>query len=138
MTASLLGKQPRSTLLSVAVFVFVVHLLITFLMWLGSPESDVETTGLAAMALLFPLYFLQTYIDFSSDTLAAVAVIFLWLFSALVWSVLVAGLVAALERLRIKSSNQALQPTALWRCASMSILTNIFSVGAKPRSQSGG
>src|SRR3954468_16966755 len=112
MTASLLGKQPRSTFISDAVFVFGCHLLITFLMWRGSPESDVETTGLAAMALLFPLYFLQTYIDFSSDTLTAVAVIFLWLFSALVWSVLVAGLVAALERLRIKSSNQALQPTA--------------------------
>jgi hypothetical protein len=112
MTASLLGKQPRPTFLSLAVFVFVVHLLITFLMWLGSPESDVETTGLVAMALLFPLYFLQTYVDFSSDTLAAVAVIFFWPFSALVWSVLVAGLVATLQRLRIKSSNQTLQPTA--------------------------
>jgi len=112
MTASLLGKQPRSTFLSVAAFVFVVHLLITFLIWLGAAESDVETTGLAAMALVFPLYFLQTYVDFSSDKLAAVVVIFLWLFSALVWSVLVAGLVAALQRLRIKSSNQELQPTA--------------------------
>jgi hypothetical protein len=36
------------------------------------------------------------------------------------------------------SSNQSLQPTALWRCASMSILISLFSVGAQPRSQSGG
>ena len=36
------------------------------------------------------------------------------------------------------SSNQSLQPTALWRCASMSILISVFSVGAQPRSQSGG
>ena len=35
-------------------------------------------------------------------------------------------------------SNQPLQPTALWRCASMSILISLFSVGAQPRSQSGG
>ena len=37
-----------------------------------------------------------------------------------------------------KSSNKSLQPTALWRCESMSILISIFSVGATPRSQSGG
>lgn len=36
------------------------------------------------------------------------------------------------------ASNQALQPTALWRCASMSILISLFLVGAQPRSQSGG
>jgi hypothetical protein len=36
------------------------------------------------------------------------------------------------------SSNQSLQPTALWRCVSMSSLISIFSVGAQPRSQSGG
>jgi hypothetical protein len=35
-------------------------------------------------------------------------------------------------------SNQAVQPTALWRCASMSILASVFSVVAQPRSQSGG
>jgi hypothetical protein len=34
--------------------------------------------------------------------------------------------------------NQSLQPTALWRCASMSILIRLFSVEAQPRSQSGG
>jgi hypothetical protein len=37
-----------------------------------------------------------------------------------------------------KSSNQPLQPTALWRCAPMSLLVSVFSVGAIPRSQSGG
>jgi hypothetical protein len=37
-----------------------------------------------------------------------------------------------------KRPNQSLQPTALWRCASMSILTSIFSVEAKPRFPSGG
>jgi hypothetical protein len=36
------------------------------------------------------------------------------------------------------SSNQSLQPTALWRCASMSILISISSGVAHPRSQSGG
>src|ERR1700730_16699641 len=35
-------------------------------------------------------------------------------------------------------SNQSLQPTALWRCASMSILISVFSIAAQPRSQSGG
>jgi hypothetical protein len=34
--------------------------------------------------------------------------------------------------------NQSLQPTALWRCASMSILISVFPVGATLRSQSGG
>ena len=36
------------------------------------------------------------------------------------------------------TSNQSLQPTALWRCVSMSILISVFSVGVRPRSQSGG
>jgi hypothetical protein len=36
------------------------------------------------------------------------------------------------------SSNQSLQPTALWRCASMSILISISPGVAHPRSQSGG
>ncbi len=37
-----------------------------------------------------------------------------------------------------KASNQSLQPTALWRCASMSILITVSSTVAQPRSQSGG
>src|SRR4029077_2887012 len=37
-----------------------------------------------------------------------------------------------------QASNQLLQPTALWRCAWMSILISVFSTVAKPRSQSGG
>lgn len=36
------------------------------------------------------------------------------------------------------ASNKSLQPTALWRCASMPILISLSSVGARPRSQSGG
>ena len=36
------------------------------------------------------------------------------------------------------SSNQTLEPTALWRCASMPILISVASAGAEPRSQSGG
>ena len=36
------------------------------------------------------------------------------------------------------SYNQPLQPTALWRCASMSILISVFSTVAQPRFQSGG
>src|SRR6266498_4161279 len=36
------------------------------------------------------------------------------------------------------ASNQSLQPTALWRCAWMSILISAFSTVAQPRSQSGG
>jgi hypothetical protein len=39
---------------------------------------------------------------------------------------------------RPKSSNKSLQPTALWRCASMSILITLSSTIAQPRSQSGG
>src|SRR5207244_8890040 len=34
--------------------------------------------------------------------------------------------------------NQSLQPTALWRCASMSILISVSSTVAQPRCQSGG
>jgi len=37
-----------------------------------------------------------------------------------------------------RTSNQSLQPTALWRCASMSILISVFSTVAQPRSRSGG
>jgi hypothetical protein len=36
------------------------------------------------------------------------------------------------------TSNQALQPTVLWRCAAMSILISVVSVVAQPRFQSGG
>ena len=36
------------------------------------------------------------------------------------------------------SSNQSLQPTALWRCASMSTLISLPSTIAQPRFQSGG
>jgi hypothetical protein len=32
-------------------------------------------------------------------------------------------------------SNQSLQPTAPWRCASMSILISVFSTVAQPRSR---
>jgi hypothetical protein len=35
-------------------------------------------------------------------------------------------------------SNQALQPTALWRCASVSTLISVFSTVAQPPSRSGG
>ena len=38
------------------------------------------------------------------------------------------------EELRINRSNQTLQPTALSRCASMSILISVFSTAAQPRS----
>ena len=38
----------------------------------------------------------------------------------------------------LKRSSQSLQPTALWRCASMSMLISVFSIVAQPRSQSGG
>src|SRR6266545_2006078 len=33
-----------------------------------------------------------------------------------------------------KSSNQSLEPTALWRCASKPILISVVSTGAQPRS----
>jgi hypothetical protein len=36
------------------------------------------------------------------------------------------------------TSNKSLQPTALWRCASISILINMSSAVVKPRCQSGG
>jgi hypothetical protein len=36
------------------------------------------------------------------------------------------------------SPNKSLQPTALWRCASMSILISVFLTVAQPRSLSGG
>ena len=36
------------------------------------------------------------------------------------------------------ASNKTLQPTALGRCASVSILITVFSTAAQPRSQSGG
>ncbi len=43
-----------------------------------------------------------------------------------------------LRRSDTKRSNQTLQPTALWRCASISILISVSSTGAQPRSPSGG
>jgi hypothetical protein len=38
----------------------------------------------------------------------------------------------------LKRSNQSLQPTAPWRCVSMSILISVFSIVAQSRSRSGG
>ena len=49
-----------------------------------------------------------------------------------------ASLAAFLEARRPKGSNKALQPTALWRCASMSNLISVSPTVAQPRSQSGG
>ena len=40
--------------------------------------------------------------------------------------------------MRAKPFNQSLQPTALWRCASMLILISVLLVGAQPRYRSGG
>src|SRR5205823_2227253 len=37
-----------------------------------------------------------------------------------------------------RGPNQSLQPTALWRCASMSTLITVFSTVAQPRCPSGG
>jgi hypothetical protein len=45
--------------------------------------------------------------------------------------------VTSIRRLH-DTSNQSLQPTALWRCVSMSNLINVFSIVAQPRFQSGG
>ena len=42
------------------------------------------------------------------------------------------------ESNRFAPSNKSLQPTALWRCASMPILTSVFLTGAQPRFRSGG
>jgi len=46
--------------------------------------------------------------------------------------------IARLEIADDNASNQSLQPTALWRCASMSILISVSSTVAQPRPQSGG
>jgi hypothetical protein len=48
------------------------------------------------------------------------------------------GSVISTEYGKRNSSNRSLQPTALWRCASMSTLIRVFSTVAQPRSQSGG
>ena len=37
------------------------------------------------------------------------------------------------ESNRFAPSNKSLQPIGLWRCASMPILTSVFSTGAQPR-----
>ncbi len=42
------------------------------------------------------------------------------------------------ESNRFAPSNKSLQPTALWRCASISILISVRLTVAEPRSQSGG
>jgi hypothetical protein len=42
------------------------------------------------------------------------------------------------ERFERKPSNQPLQPTARWRCASISILISALSTVAEPRARSGG
>ena len=41
-------------------------------------------------------------------------------------------------RLCLGMTNKALQPIALWRCASSSILITVSSTAAQPRFQSGG
>jgi hypothetical protein len=46
--------------------------------------------------------------------------------------------ITSLHMLTAIASNQSLRPTALSRCASMSILISVFSTGAQPRSRSGG
>jgi len=56
----------------------------------------------------------------------------------LLWSLIVLFSVLHAARVHAFASNQPLQPTALWRCASMSILISVSSVGATPRCQSGG
>ena len=51
------------------------------------------------------------------------------------------GQVYTFRRATLKSasaSNQSLEPTALWRCVSASILISLFSTVAQPRSRSGG
>ena len=47
-------------------------------------------------------------------------------------------IIAHLSFVSTATSNQPMQPTALWRCAFMSILISVISVGAQPRSRSGG
>ena len=42
------------------------------------------------------------------------------------------------ESNRFAPSNKSLQPTALWRYASMPILISVFLTGAQPRFRSGG
>jgi hypothetical protein len=55
-------------------------------------------------------------------------------------SLKVCGFTLKMERIHgtPEASNKALQPTALWRCASISVLISVFSTVAQPRSQSGG
>ena len=113
MTTPIVETLRKPTFLSVAGFVFFAHLVLTFLLWLGSGDGELSGTAeLAAKALLFPGYLLSPYIDFSSDALAFSCAIACWLLSAVLWSAVIAGLVMACQRLHTKSSNQALQPTA--------------------------
>ena len=56
----------------------------------------------------------------------------------LLWSLIVLFSVLHAARVHAFASNQSQQPTALWRCAPMSILINVFSTVAQPRFQSGG
>jgi hypothetical protein len=57
---------------------------------------------------------------------------------ALLWALGVSFAVLHAARLHRSASNQSLEPTALWRCASMSILIRVVSTGAQPRRRSGG
>jgi hypothetical protein len=57
------------------------------------------------------------------------------------WRVIQAVMVSRLHSLiavTLETSSKALQPTALERCAPMSILISVLSTVAQPRSQSGG
>src|SRR6266446_453294 len=115
MTSPLLDPQPKPTFVSLAVFVFVVHIAISVLVWFsGGDERPLDVPEFAFKALFLPVYLLITssfYRDLSESV--SVSLFFLcWLLSAVLWSFLVAGLVVALQRFRTKSSNQTLQPTA--------------------------
>jgi hypothetical protein len=120
VTSPLLKAQPKRTFVSLAVFVFIAHTVISVLVWFSAgDERPLEISESMFKLLFFPLYLLITssfYHDLPyrnlPESLSGTIVFLCWLLSAVLWSVLIAASVVAVQRLHTKSSNQTLQPTA--------------------------
>jgi hypothetical protein len=115
MTSALLDQQPRPRFWSLAIFVLLIHLALTSLiLFAGQDEQGLEISQIVFAALLPLIYLIVRFSvqPYLSDFVFSCLFLLCWLTSAVLWSGIVAGSVVALQRLKAKSSNQSLQPTA--------------------------
>jgi len=91
------------TIKSLAITVFVTHLVFSLFLWFTADHGELSSPAAGVLiAMLFPLYIVFTHPPELPDALSLVLLMVMWLVSALMWTAIVVGLLWAFRKARAK------------------------------------